>query len=211
MYVTLDDVKQALTLPDFDGRAAQRHMMPALRANFRPREREGQPRLGGVLLLLYCHDDELHLLFTRRRDDLPSHAGQISFPGGRCEPAEPFLTTALRETDEEIGVPPHMLTVLGALTPIYILPSDFEVHPFVAWHSDGHRPHFNPSLTEVAELIEAPLYHLLNPANRHEEIWDFRGMEMLVPFFDVHGHQVWGATAMMLSEFLERLRLGMKW
>jgi 8-oxo-dGTP pyrophosphatase MutT (NUDIX family) len=116
------------------------------------------------------------------------------------------LTTALRETHEEIGIAPQQLTILGELMPIYILPSDFEVHPFVAWHHNRQRPSFRPSLSEVAEIIETPLSHLLDPATRREEPWEIRGRQLTVPFLAVGSHKVWGATAMMLSEFLERMR-----
>lgn len=207
MNVTLSTVRRALSLPDFDGRAAQLEMMPQFRQNERPFQRPGQPRQGSVLALLYCHNQTLHVLLTRRRDDLNSHAGQISFPGGRRDDGESFLATALRETHEEVGVPPDGLTVLGQLTRIYILPSDFEVQPFVAWHADGQRPAFQPNAAEVAELLEVPLAHLLDPASRKEEPWQLRGLELLVPYFDFHGHKVWGATAMMLNEFVQRLRL----
>jgi hypothetical protein len=87
------------------------------------------------------------------------------------------------------------------------MPSDFEVHPFVAWYHNGQRPIFHPAPHEVAEIIEAPLAHLLDPAARREEMWELRGQEFLIPFFALGSHQVWGATAMMMSEFLERLRL----
>ncbi len=206
MQVRLDDVKNGLNLPEFDGVAAQRLMMPALRSNMRPWNWGGQPRLGGVLVLLYCYQNELHVLLTRRRDDLNAHAGQISFPGGRCEEGETFYETALRETFEEVGVYPAALAALGPLTQIYILPSDFEVHPFVAWHHDGQRPSFQPNVAEVAHILDVPLSHLLDPVNRKEEIWNLHDIEMDVPFFDFHGEKIWGATAMMLSELLERTR-----
>ncbi len=206
MRINIDHVEQALALPDFNGRAAQGKMMPQFRSMARPLERNGTPRLGSVLALLYCRDGELHVLLTRRREDMNSHAGQISFPGGRQDEGESFRRTALRETEEEVGVRPSTITVLGQLTPIYILPSDYEVYPFVGWCADGQRPFFHPNEAEVAELLEVPLAHLLDPANRHEELWNIRGLAMTVPFYAVNGHKVWGATAMILSEFLERLR-----
>ncbi|MCB8943582.1 MAG: CoA pyrophosphatase [Ardenticatenaceae bacterium] len=206
MSITLQTVQQALHLEAFDGRSAQLKMAPILRQNIRPPESPGQPRIGSVLILLYCQLDELHLVLTRRRDDMRSHAGQISFPGGKREPNEALPATALRETHEEIGVPAHQLTILGQLTPLYIMPSDFEVYPFVAWHVNGKRPSFHPATTEVAEIIEAPLSQMLDPATRREEMWQLRGHDLLVPFFHIGPHKVWGATAMMMSEFLERIR-----
>ena len=203
---TLDDVKIALTLPDFDAAAAQRKMAPVTRPIRRPDAQPGQARLGGVLILLYCYQQELYLVLTRRRDDLNSHAGQVSFPGGKHETGETLQETAVREAQEEIGIDPAVITILGELTPLYIPPSDFEVHPTVAWYSNGRQPTFYPSDAEVAEILEVPLRHLFRPESRVEELWNWRGSDVLVPYFNVEGHKVWGATAMMLSELVERLR-----
>lgn len=203
---TLDDVKTALTLPDFDAAAAQQKMAPVTRPIRRPDAQPGQARLGGVLILLYCYQKELYLVLTRRRDDLNSHAGQVSFPGGKHEADETLQETAVREAHEEIGIDPAAVTILGELTPLYIPPSDFEVHPTVAWYSNGQPPTFYPSDAEVAEILEVPLRHLLRQETRVEELWNWRGSDIVVPFFAVEGHKVWGATAMMLSELVERLR-----
>lgn len=195
-----------MALPDFDGHAAQQPMTPVSRARFRPPDREGAPRQAAVLLLLYCAAGQLHFVLTRRRDDLNSHAGQVSFPGGRIDPAETPASCALRETAEEIGIPPEQVQLLGQLTPLYISPSDFEVQPFVgAFVGDG-RPQFRPNPSEVATLIEVPLGHLLDDGLRVEEQWQLRGIDVTVPFYLLDGHKVWGATAMILSEFTERLR-----
>ena len=202
---TLDDVRAALALPDFDGEAAQLLMAPALRPRQRPAALGTTPRLGGVLLLLYCVDDELHLVLTLRPTYEGIHSGQVSCPGGRHEPPETLVTTALRETEEEIGVPPAAVELLGQLTTLYVLPSDYEVHPFVGFHAGG-RPVFAPHTREVAAIIETPLRLLLDPATRAEEEWNLRGLRMGVPFFLVGEYKVWGATAMILSEFVERLR-----
>lgn len=204
---TLAEIQQALALENFDAWSAHMKMAPLGGAGRRPPENLAQVRVGAVLLLIYPHDAELHLILTRRRDDLPAHAGQISFPGGRQEEAETLLEAALRETEEEIGVPTTAVTPLGQLTPIYIPPSGFLVHPFVGWYRPARRPTFHPAVEEVAELIEAPLRHLLDPTNATEALWDFHGHEVLVPYFTLNGHKVWGATAIMLSEFIERLRL----
>jgi hypothetical protein len=99
------------------------------------------------------------------------------------------------------------VTILGELTPLYIPPSDFEVHPIVAWYANGKRPSFTPSDAEVAEILETPLSYLLTPASRGEETWTLRGYDVRVPFFNIQGHKVWGATAMMLSELVERLKI----
>jgi 8-oxo-dGTP pyrophosphatase MutT (NUDIX family) len=202
---SIEQVQQALYLADFDGEAAQRKMIPRPRGVRLP-NMPGKPRLGAVLIILYKKNGETHLVLTRRRDDLQAHPGQISFPGGRREGDETLAMTAVREAQEEIGVFPAHLNVLGQLESLYIGPSDFEVHPFVAWH-DG-QPRFIMQEEEVAEILEVSLAHLLNPENSYEEPWEIRGFTVQVPYFLVGEHQVWGATAMMLSELLERLRAG---
>lgn len=202
---TIQEVKQALNITDFDAWSAQMKMTPANRENQRQAEIPGNAKLGGVLVLLYPDHGELQLVLTRRRDDLKSHAGQMSFPGGQREAEETLLMTALRETEEEIGVPARSVEVIGELTPLYIPPSDFEVHPFVAWTNNGSRPEYLANPGEVAEIVEVPLRHLLDPASRCEQPWDFRGHSITVPYYAVGDHKVWGATAMMISELVERL------
>lgn len=199
-------IEQALTLEEFDGPAAQSRMKPIPRADQRPPQQDGEPRLGAVLILLYERDGEVHVVLTRRRDDLAAHAGQISFPGGRREGRETLREAAVRETGEEVGVRPPFIRLLGELTPLYIPPSDFEVHPFVGWYEQ--EPHFVPQEAEVAEIIEVPLARLLDSGVRHEETWERGDISLKVPFFRVGAHKVWGATAMILSEFVERLRAG---
>ena len=203
--LTLKQVRHALELSNFDPEQAHLQMMP-IRAKHRPEHLPGKARVGGVLVLLYCSNDEMMVVLTHRRDDLSSHPGQISFPGGRQEPSEPIQHTALRETFEEIGVDSTYIEVIGQLAPLYILPSDFEVFAFVAWYQNGGKPAFKPNPAEVAEIIEVPLSHLLDPSTRQEGLWQFRGHEMTFPFFAVDNHRVWGATAMMLNELVGRLR-----
>ncbi len=198
-----NDIKRALQLPDFDIAGAQNKMLPQPRGTRLP-EVSGETRQGGVLVLLYIKTNHTHLVLTRRRDDLNVHAGQISFPGGRREDGETLQETALRETQEELGIEPANLEILGHLECLYIPPTDYEVYPTVAWYNG--QPTFKRQAGEVAEIMEVSLDHLLNPANRFEELWELRGYDVQVPYFLVGRHKVWGATAMMLSEFLERLR-----
>lgn len=206
MSPTLDHVRAALALPGFDGVAAQLRMAPIARPMIRPELPSG-PRLGSVLILLYCVDDELHLVLTRRPEYNGVHAGQVSCPGGRHEPPEDLGQTALRETYEEIGIAPADVELLGKLTPLYVMPSDFEVHPFVGRYTGPGRPRFIPDTREVAAILEVPLRLLLDPTTRAEEEMELRGgLRMEVPFFRVGDHRVWGATAMILGEFVERLR-----
>ncbi len=201
--VTRDLIEQALSLPDFNVEDAHGKMNPVPRGT-RPPELPGQPRQGGVLVILYQKNGQIFLVLTRRRDDLNDHAGQISFPGGRLEAGETLQMAALREAHEEVGVSIQSLSIIGELTTIYIPPTDYEVHPFVAWHA--RVPQFTAQDREVAEILEVPLSQLLEPDTRREESWEIQGFTVQVPFYLVGTHKVWGATAIMLSELLERLR-----
>ena len=208
--VTIADIRQALTVP-LPGVTGQIKMAPGPVAGQVNRwAKVGDYREAGVLLLLYPYGvgdthSELHLALTRRTEYPGVHSGQISLPGGRREGKESLQTTALRETKEEVGVLPENLEIIGQLSSLYTSASNFCIYPFVAFSST--RPAFELDATEVAELIETPLSLLLNPATRKEEIWTFQNNgQRRIPFFDVFGHQVWGATAMILSEFLTILR-----
>jgi 8-oxo-dGTP pyrophosphatase MutT (NUDIX family) len=108
--------------------------------------------------------------------------------------------TALRETHEELGVEPQSVEVVGMLTPLYIFPSDYCITPYIAARPD--RPTFVPDPVEVAEVLEVPLLTLLHPAIRREEEWVLHSTITRVPFYQIAEHKVWGATAMVLSEFV---------
>jgi 8-oxo-dGTP pyrophosphatase MutT (NUDIX family) len=157
-----------------------------------------------VLLLLYSWEDEPHLILTVRTPDLNHHSGQISLPGGGWERQDGSLReTALRETEEELGVDTADVEVLGPLTPLYIPPSNNCVYPFVAVASQ--RPDFHPDPIEVADLLEIPLSLLADPTTRCEEEWIWRDQPLRIPFYAVDEHKVWGATAIILAEFLALL------
>ena len=184
------------------GRGAQITMAP------RPRPLDPspgvEPRQAGVLLLLYPVHGALHLVLTIRTSNLNHHSGQISLPGGGWEEGDTSLQeTALREAQEEIGIVTNGLELLGSLTPLYIPPSNNVIHPFVAYAAQ--RPTFHPDPSEVAGLLEVPLHLLLDPETRREEDWIWRGAPLHVPFYAVGQHKVWGATAIVLAEFLALL------
>ncbi len=209
--LTLEMIQQALTGP-LPGVGGQIKMAPQPRIGEVSRwEIPDNHREAGVLLLLYPHqpldqpERELYLVLTRRHDYPGDHGGQISLPGGRREDGEALHVTALREAHEEIGLDPTAVEIMGQLSSLYIPPSNFYIYPFIAY--SPARPVFQPDANEVAELIEVSLPSLFNPAIHREEIWHFPNYgERRVPFFDVFGHQVWGATAMILSEFLTLLQ-----
>jgi 8-oxo-dGTP pyrophosphatase MutT (NUDIX family) len=157
----------------------------------------------GVLVLLYPRKGKLHLVLTRRTSGVAHHQAQISFPGGRKDDQETIVEAALRETQEELNVPPEAVRILGELTPLYVPPSNYCIYPVVA--AAKKRPDFRPSPAEVAEVIEIPLDHLLDAAHIHREVWKLRGADVAVPFYLFEGHKIWGATAMVLAELLNLL------
>ena len=196
--MTIDDVRRALQRP-LPGLAAQAHMAPPYRSDM-IRQMLNPPacRQAGVLVLLYPRDGRLHFPLTRRPDSVEFHKGQISLPGGAQESGESFSQTALREAQEEIGADAGVIEILGPLSMMYVPPSNFCIYPFV-----GHaprRPDFRLAAGEVAELIEAPLDALLDPATARVEDWEIRGQVWPIPFYQFGLHKVWGATAMILAE-----------
>jgi len=158
----------------------------------------------GVLILCFLRKNTPYLILTRRTDKVQFHPNQISFPGGQCEPDENPLDAALRETHEELGIDPEKIRILGELTPLYIPPSDYCVYPAVGIMVQPSA--YNPRSKEVAEVIETPLTHLLDNKNLLKEIWPLHGRSVTVPFYFYKNHKIWGATAMILAEFLDIIR-----
>jgi 8-oxo-dGTP pyrophosphatase MutT (NUDIX family) len=154
----------------------------------------------GVLILLYLKNDELYFALTLRTNTVATHKGQVSLPGGARENGESLVETARRETSEELGLALARIEILGpGLTPLYIPVSGFWVTAYVGFWND--LPAFRPEPEEVTALIEVPLAALLDDSYIAEEEWEIRGARVRVPYFNVDGYKVWGATAMMLSEF----------
>lgn len=204
VFITLETVQRALALPGFDGRAAQARMSPIPRPVRRP-EMAGAPKQAGVLIVLYPGPDgDLHFVLMRRTEYPGVHSGQISLPGGRCEPGETYQQTALRETEEEFGFSCDGVEVLGALHPLYVMPSDFEIHPYVGFVPQ--RPHWHPDHSEVAEVIEVPLRRLLDDSIKGFTTIERAGMVFEIGYYQIGAHRVWGATAGILSELETRLR-----
>ncbi len=177
-------------------------MRPRHVAEHGPRTRGPRPekREAAVLVLLYPWEDHLATLLTVRPSTLRDHAGQVSFPGGRREVGETLEETALRECEEEVGISRADLSILGTLSPLYIPPTRFDVLPVVA--AMPQRPVYTLDTREVAQVLEVPVPHLLQPETRKIDTWNVRGTPRIIPYFDVEGYRVWGATAAMLSELL---------
>ncbi len=163
-------------------------------------------RKSGVLLCLYPQADQWHIALMKRTQDEGVHSGQISFPGGRFEDSDRNYThTALREAEEELGIPQQEVQVLGALTELYISPSNFMVYPTVGYML--RRPAFVLDPKEVAELIEVEIdLFLQEEIRKNRRIKLGQNMKIEVPTFLVKGHIIWGATAMILNEFLHLWR-----
>jgi 8-oxo-dGTP pyrophosphatase MutT (NUDIX family) len=157
-------------------------------------------REAGVLLPLFVRDEGLTVLFTRRTDELTAHPGQISFPGGSRDPGDVSLeATALRETTEEIGLAADAVQVLGYLEPHPVI-TGFAVQPVVGLVSTPVT--LTPHPGEVAEIFEVPLIHLLNPANRSEQVRYRSGVGLPTYEYLYEDYRIWGATAHMLKSFI---------
>ncbi len=155
-----------------------------------------------VLVPLYLADGELHAVFTRRRDDLRRHPGEISFPGGRHDDSDEDLTaTALREAEEEIGLPSAAVEVVGALQPTPTIATDYAVYPFVGLIDAGRK--WTLSAREVAEVIELPVTGLLAGYGRRRLVR--RGLPIRTDTYLVGEHLIWGATARILADLFDRI------
>jgi 8-oxo-dGTP pyrophosphatase MutT (NUDIX family) len=141
-----------------------------------------------------------------RRSDYGIHGGQLAFPGGKREPTDAsLLATALRETEEEIGLQPAAIGVLAALPPVQTLTSNFHIAPFLARITPPLTWHSQP--TEITEVLEVPLRHLLDPANAGQELWQLPGWPTpeLISFWRIGPYHLWGATYRILHQLLPRL------
>jgi len=155
---------------------------------------------GSVIILLYELEGRTFFPLTKRPDYLGTHGGQISLPGGKAEPGESVIDTALREAEEEIGVIRNQIEIVGTLSEFFVIPSNFMVTPVVAYLKE--RPKFKPDPKEVVRIINGSLDQLVRDDAVHtKEILAAKMFPMLAPHFEIEDEVVWGATAMILNEF----------
>jgi 8-oxo-dGTP pyrophosphatase MutT (NUDIX family) len=160
------------------------------------------PGTKDAAVLVPLYGDPLTAVFTERRADLRRHAGEISFPGGRQdEPDEDLRTTALREAEEEIGLPPAAVTLQGALPPVGTFVTGYRIFPFVGTIESGHV--WRPAEAEVARVLEFTLADLV--AGHEMRRLARKGVPIKTPTYTVDGHLVWGATGRIVQMLLERL------
>lgn len=191
-------VKLAGTLPGID---AQMRFAPAPpRPGWQPGHFPPDTRTAAALLLVYPGDSGPAMPLTVRASGLARHAGQISLPGGASDPGETLADTALREASEEIGIDPGAVRVLGELTPVHVLVSGFTLHPVVGVTHE--RPVFIAATGEVDEVLEVSLDDLRDASRIRRGTRVREGVAVEYPYFDLLGRQVWGATAMILGEFI---------
>jgi 8-oxo-dGTP pyrophosphatase MutT (NUDIX family) len=198
----IHQIEAALALP-LPGSEAQLRMAPPARRHFQPEPANALP--AGVLVLFFPKGNQWNLVLIERKDGNPAdrHRGQVSFPGGKVDARDASPAhAALREAQEEVGVHPADICMLGKLTELYIAVSNFKVHPYVGCLD--YVPEFRPQEAEVAAILEVPFEHLRQAGTVKQQ--DLRISQHItlreIPYFDVEGKMVWGATAMILSELL---------
>jgi 8-oxo-dGTP pyrophosphatase MutT (NUDIX family) len=165
-------------------------------------ESSGGATDAAVLVPLYLDGGDLHAVYTKRREDLSRHAGEISFPGGRPDfPEEDLMVTALREAEEEIGLPRAEVEVVGCLPPVGTFVTGYRIHPFVGVIKAGHE--WTPQPTEVEVVLELSLREVI--AGHEMKRLLKKGVPLKMPTYTVGDNLIWGATGRITQLLLRRL------
>src|SRR5580765_315379 len=195
----VDRLGRALKSP-LPGSAAHDLLSPQPRRQWPEGFHPSRVRNAAGLLLVFPVAERAHIVLTVRAGTLGRHGCQVSLPGGVVDPGETFDQAALREAHEEVALPLDAVRVLGELTPLDIPVSGFRLHPVLA--AADERPPLKAAAGEVAAILEVPVEDLLNPAHLRSTDRERDGRRFTIPAFFVAGHEIWGATAMVLAEFL---------
>lgn len=202
----IESLQQRILTGSLPGSLSHIGMAHAVRKVEPPTDPRTTKNAAVLMTLFEKSPNDWHMIFIRRASShqKDKHAGQIGFPGGKVEAGDPDLMfTALREAEEETSIDLSAVDVLGALSPLYITVSKFLVHPYLAY--SWRKPVLTPQESEVEEILELPLAHFLDLSNRHDTRIRLQEGIILnhVPSFEVMGHTIWGATAMILNELLD--------
>ena len=181
------------------GKKAQNIMMVTPPYTYPISGKYTQPVPAGVLILLFPRDNGWHFFLTKRTYKVDHHKGQISLPGGVVEDGETLKQAALRETHEEIGVLPKLVTLIGSLTSFNIPVSGFEIFPFIGW--TVKEPITLIHDAEVDRVFAVSIDSFLDDSNQKQKKEIIFGEKKTIPYFDLGKEQVWGATSIILSEF----------
>ena len=181
------------------GKPAQNAMLAKPRINISFPNTAEHAIPSAVLIILYPDNDGIYFILTERTNDVQHHKGQISLPGGSWKKGEQLHETAMRETEEEIGIPMDEINIVCELTPLFVKVTGYMIHPFVGYVHQ--KPNITPDPNEVKNVFSSSISELLNPNNTLSELWTIRKTPVDVPFFKFDKYKVWGATAMILSEF----------
>lgn len=185
------------------GEESQNKFAPKGRIDIELKKNNYKAKKSSVLILFYPNSHNIYVPVIRRVKDGGIHSGQISFPGGHSEKYDKDVTeTALREASEEVGIIKNDVDILGKLTPIYIPVSNFAVYPIIG--KLNYKPKFIPCKSEVDAIHEIPISKIIKPEITNETIV-IKGYKIEAPFFNFKNVKIWGATAMILSEFSDIL------
>jgi 8-oxo-dGTP pyrophosphatase MutT (NUDIX family) len=208
MLLSKQDLKHKLSKP-LPGIRSHLKMAPEHRAEQLTSYHEGikHAKKSAVLMLFYNESDESKMIVIRRSNYVGVHAGQIAFPGGRYEDEDINVqTTALREIHEEIGIPEDKIEIVGRLSDIYVPPSNFLISVFVGYLDE--KPMYKIEEREVDEVIEVPFGDFFKPNLIKEKEFFVSSLNAssIAPYFDVSNAEIWGASAMVISEFLDVMK-----
>jgi len=203
----IKDIKIKLTEP-LPGSSAHIKLAPYRKETLNTDFSKYNPKLASTLLLFYPSDQLIKFVLIQRPDYSGTHGGQISFPGGKKEENESLMETAIRETNEEIGVESNAIKILGKLSQVYVPPSNFLITPYIGYLD--FTPNFNPDPNEVTKVLEIELNELLKEDVIKEKIITVGAktnnpMNINVPYLDLKNQVVWGATGVILSEFRDMM------